>query len=306
MSKLLTVLLVLAGIAFAAQARAELRVFACEPEWAALTALLAGERASITTAVAPTQDAHYLRARPSFIAAARRADLLVCTGAGLEEGWLPILLRRGSASIQPGEAGHLMVAEHLPLMDVPDNIDRSQGHLHPQGNPHISLDPGIMPRAASLVAERLRALDPEAGDHYERALASFQDQWGRQLAQWRKKAAPLTGKALVAHHGSWRYTARWLGMEIAALLEPKPGVAPTPSHLQGLARQLAQGPRPVAIIRAPFEPAGASEWLEDRLGVPALVLPFAPEGEPGLESLSRLYDRQLDALLQARASAGEQ
>ena len=155
--------------ACAGMAQATLNVFACEPEWAALARELGGDRLEIYSATTVQQDPHHIQARPSLIAKARKADLLVCTGAELEAGWLPVLLRRaGNARIQPGQPGHFVAAEHVDMLEVPEKLDRSLGDIHASGNPHIHTDPRNILRIAGHLSERLQAVDPDHAESYER------------------------------------------------------------------------------------------------------------------------------------------
>jgi zinc/manganese transport system substrate-binding protein len=144
-------LIVIATLAFfATPAHAALHVFACEPEWEALAKEIGGDKVETVSATTPDQDVHYIQARPSLIAQVRRADLVVCTGADLEVGWLPVLLRQGgNAKVQPGQDGYLEASSAVQLLEVPTSVDRSQGDVHPYGNPHIQLDPRNIGKAAS-------------------------------------------------------------------------------------------------------------------------------------------------------------
>jgi zinc/manganese transport system substrate-binding protein len=142
-------------------AAAELRVFSCEPEWAALVTELAGDHAEVSTATTAQQDPHYIQARPSLIAQMRRADLVVCTGAELEVGWLPVLMARGgNPKVKPGAEGYFEAANYVPMLEVPQRLDRSEGDIHSRGNPHIQLDPRNIQRIATALGERLAKLDP--------------------------------------------------------------------------------------------------------------------------------------------------
>ena len=144
-------------------ASATVRVFACEPEWAALTRELAGDLAQVYTATHALQDPHQVQARPSLMAAVRKADLVVCTGAELEAGWLPVLLQQsGNARVQPGQRGHFEAAAWVPMLDVPAQLDRAQGDVHAAGNPHIQTSPHSVARVAPALSQRLTELEVEA------------------------------------------------------------------------------------------------------------------------------------------------
>lgn len=273
-----------------------IEVFACEPEWAALVRELAGDQANITTATTAAQDPHRLEAKPSLIAATSRADLLVCTGADLEIGWLPLLLRRaGNAGIQPGGPGHFLAADYVRKLEVPRLIDRAQGDIHPQGNPHIHLHPRNIARIAERLSERIAALDPANDGAYSGRLRAFRDRWDAAVADWETGAEGLRGLRLAAHHRSFSYLADWLGLEIVATLEPKPGIPPSGAHLAALLEQLSQNP-PMAVIRTPFENEKPSIWLSQRLKVRGLILPYTVHDAEGPLDLFELYDSTLAIL----------
>ncbi|MFQ5635509.1 MAG: metal ABC transporter substrate-binding protein [Gammaproteobacteria bacterium] len=280
----------------ASSSAAALDVFSCEPEWAALVTELAGERANITVATTAFQDPHSLQARPSLLAAIRRADLLVCTGADLEIGWLPLLLRRaGGAAIQRGNPGHFLAADYVRMLEVPAQIDRSQGDIHPQGNPHIHLNPRNIVPIADQMTRRLIELDPVAKTEYQTRLTKFRTRWTDAVSGWEDRGSKLAGLRLASHHRSFSYLADWLGLNIVATLEPKPGIPPSGKHLAGLLERLSPQP-PVAIIRTPYANEKPSAWLSGRLGASALVLPYTVGGTDAAMDLFGLFDVTLAAL----------
>lgn len=273
-----------------------LEVFACEPEWGSLTAELAADNANITVATTAFQDPHRLQARPSLIAAARQADLVVCTGADLEIGWLPLLLRRaGNAEIQPGNPGHFLAASHVRRIEIPQSVDRSQGDVHPQGNPHIHLSPRNIERVAKSLALRLAELDPANAAHYESNATDFLARWQAASEGWEKRAAALAGLRLVSHHRSFSYLADWLDLDIVATLEPKPGIPASGAQLAKLLEQLTPNP-PVGIIRAPFENEKPALWLSERLDVPVIEAPFTVGGAESSTDLFELYEQTIAIL----------
>ena len=166
-------------VAAPALAREPLKVVACEPEWAALTKELAGDKVSVYTATHALQDPHAIQAKPSLIAAVRNAELLVCTGAELEVGWLPVLLRQaGNAAVQPGRPGHFEAAEQVPMLEVPGRLDRADGDVHAEGNPHIQTDPRNIAKVAQALSQRLTEVDPANAALYRQRQADFQLRWG--------------------------------------------------------------------------------------------------------------------------------
>jgi zinc/manganese transport system substrate-binding protein len=241
-------LLVLGLIALPAQAM--LRVLACEPEWAALASEIGGDRVNAYSATTALQDPHRIEARPSLIARARNADLLICTGAELEIGWLPVLQRESAnARIQPGAPGFLEAAAFVPLLEKPARLDRSEGDVHAAGNPHIQTDPRIIARVADVLAVRLAELDRENAAHYASRHAEFGKRWQAALARWEARAAPLMGIEVVSQHKGFPYLYAWLGIREVAVLEPKPGLEPSASYLSGVLQQL-KSQRPRLIVRA--------------------------------------------------------
>jgi zinc/manganese transport system substrate-binding protein len=271
-----------------------LEVFACEPEWASLVSELAGENANVTIATTAFQDPHRLQAKPSLIAAIRKADLVVCTGADLEIGWLPLLLRRG------GNPEIFMASEYVRRLEVPQVISRSQGDIHPQGNPHVHLDPRNIRRVAAALAEQLAAMDTKNATYYNTRLADFQERWSDALAAWDQRAIPLAGLEIVSHHRSFSYLANWIGLDIVATLESKPGIPPSGAQLASLLEILSDNP-PVIVIRTPYENEKPSLWLTERLLVPAIQLPYTISGNAAVTDLFTLFDETLRILEEYRS-----
>jgi zinc/manganese transport system substrate-binding protein len=273
-----------------------LEVFACEPEWGALVKELAGDDAKITVATTAFQDPHQLQARPSLIAAVRRADLLVCTGAQLEIGWLPLLLRRsGNPHIQVGDPGYFLAADFVRKIEIPKLVDRSQGDIHPQGNPHVHLDPRNIRRIANALAERLSEIDRAGSSAFDSRLNDFQDRWSAAILRWEEESASLAGQRLVSHHRSFSYLARWLDLDIVATLEPKPGIPASGAHLARLLERLTPNP-PAGVIRTPYANEKPSAWLSKRLGTAELQLPYTIGGTDDVVDLFTLFDESIRLL----------
>ena len=286
----------LAAWLLSAPALADLKVFACEPEWAALAGVLGGARVEAVAAVTGAQDVHYIQARPSLIARVRNADFVVCTGADLEVAWLPLLLRQANnPRVQPGQTGFLAAADFVTLLEIPVSVDRAGGDIHPFGNPHIQTDPrNILPVAVELSA-RLGAIDPDGAAEYARLLEDFRVRWQQALERWQARAAALAGMEIVVHHNSWIYMNAWLGLDQLGSLEAKPGVPPSAGHLAALLAQIGSH-NPRAIVRAAYQSARPSEWLSGRAGIPALVLPHTVGAVEGADDLFAVYEIMLDRL----------
>lgn len=280
-------------------AHATLQVFACEPEWAALSTALGGDKVNSYSATTAFQDVHHIQARPSLIAKVRRADIVICSGAELESGWLPVLLRRAAnPKIQPGKPGYFMAAMQVERLDIPAMVDRSMGDVHAAGNPHVQLDPRRVATIAEALAQRLAEIDPGNASFYQQQVQAFLQHWHDAIAKWEQDAAPLKGISVVVHHKDWRYLADWLGMKEVASLEPKPGLPPTAAHLAELKSQMAQQPAQL-ILRAAYQDARPSEWLSDKTGIPAVELPYTVGGSDGAKDLFGLFDDTLTQMLGA-------
>lgn len=278
-------------------AAAEVRVFACEPEWAALAQEIGGEQVDAYSATTALQDPHYVQARPSLIARVRQADLVICSGAELEIGWLPVLLQKANnRDVLPGSKGYLEASSLVERFDATGNADRSQGDIHPQGNPHVQGNPHNIAVVAKALAARMAELDASNAATYTAGLEHFLTRWNKAIAEWEDRAAPLRGKKIITHHRSWVYLARWLGLIELANLEAVPGIPPTVGHLSKLSSQFGDGGADF-IVRSPYQDARASEWLAERTGIPAVELPLTVGGHDDATDLFALFDVIIDTLL---------
>ncbi len=292
-------LALVATVIWPAQSPAELRVLACEPEWGALVQEIAGERASVSVATTAHQDPHRIEARPSLIAAARRAHLLVCSGAELEIGWLPLLQREsGNAGIQNGQPGYFEAARHARLIEVPDVLDRALGDVHAAGNPHFHLDPRNLLAVAEALAVRLALLDPGGAAHYAERRQRFDERWRAHIARWEERAAPLRGIPVAVQHRTWSYLLDWLGMEAVIDLEPKPGVDPSAAHLAQVVARFAETPVRM-VLRANYHSPRPSRWVAERSGITAVELPHTVGASRQAADLPGLYEDLTERLLEA-------
>jgi zinc/manganese transport system substrate-binding protein len=285
-------------LALGAQAaQADLKVLACEPEWGALVKELAGDKASVYVATTGLQDPHHIEARPSLVAAARNTQLVVCTGAELEVGWLPVLIRQsGNSAIQPGKPGNFEAASYVRKLEVPERLDRADGDVHAAGNPHIQTDPRNIALVAVPLARRLAELDPANAAMYQARSADFQARWNAAIQRWEKEAAPLRGVPVVVQHKAFPYLQQWLGLVEVAVLEPKPGVEPTSSHLSAVLAGLQARPAKM-ILRAAYNDGRGAEWLAERTKLPIVVLPFTVGGNGQSKDLFSLFDDTVQRLL---------
>jgi zinc/manganese transport system substrate-binding protein len=277
-------------------AHAALKVLATTPEWAALTRELGGDKVDVYAATSAFQDVHRVDAKPSLVARARNADLVVAAGAELEVGWLPILLREsGNARIQPGNPGYFEATSVLHLLEIPTTVDRSMGDVHPLGNPHAHLDPHNVALVATALTARLMAVDAANAKLYEARGADFQARWKTAMARWEQQAAPLKDMPVVVIHRDQVYLCRWLGIRELAAIEPKPGVPPSSSYLAELVTKLSAAP-PKLILRNAYNDSKAVDWLSERIHVPVVLLPYSVGGTPAAKDLFGLFDDTINRL----------
>jgi zinc/manganese transport system substrate-binding protein len=280
-------------------AHAALKVFACEPEWGALAQELGGTLVDVSVATSALQDPHQIQAKPSLISRARNADLVVCTGAELEIGWLPVLLQQsGNAKVQQGQPGNFAAADYVRKLDVPTQLDRAQGDVHAAGNPHIQTDPRNIALVATALGARLQQVDPANAAQYAKNQADFAQRWQQAIAKWSAQASPLRGSSVVSQHKAFVYLYDWLGLKEVAVLEPKPGVEPTASHLQEVLATLKGVPAKM-VLYAAYQDSRPSDWLSKNAAIPAVKVPFTVGGTDGAKDLFGLFDDTVARLMAA-------
>lgn len=296
MKKFILLLLLTAA---SSPAMADLNIFACEPEWASLSEELGGDKVTVFAATTGLQDPHYIQARPSLIAKARRADLLICTGAELESGWLPLLqAKAGNSAIQTGASGYFMASNYVTLLDIPTAVDRSQGDVHAAGNPHIQTSPLNIIKIAQALSQRMQQIDSVNAILYQQRFEDFNQRWQAAIDKWQQQAAPLKGVNVVVQHNSWGYLFDWLGLNKVAVLESKPGVPPTVDDLNNVLHQLKVTPAKM-VIHAAYQSPRASDWLHDKTAIPVVTLPFTIGGNEQSNNLFSLFDNSIQRLLDA-------
>ncbi len=297
MRNYLIILYILLFTPLALSAQAALNIFACEPEWAALAQELAGDKAGIYAATNALQDPHRVEARPSLIARARRAQLLVCTGAELEAGWLPVILRESAnPDIAAGKRGNFEAAHYVTMLEVPARLDRGEGDVHAAGNPHIHLDARNFLPIADALSARLGELDPANAAFYAQRLHDFRQKWQAALLRWNALAAPLRAQPVVVQHRAYPYLLNWLGLQQVAELEPKPGMEPSVAYLSRIDAQLEANPARM-VIRSAYQDARPSQWLAQRARLNTVELPFSVGGNTQAGDLYSLFDDTIARLL---------
>ena len=282
---------------WAAPALANLNVFATVPEWGALVEELGGDKVKVYTATNALQDPHHVEAKPSLIARARGADLVVATGAELEIGWLPLVTQQaGNPKVQAGKPGYFEAAPLVPMVEKPTRLDRAEGDVHPLGNPHIQTDPRNIARIAGPLSARLAELDPANAAYYQARYKAFAERWTAAIGRWEREAVPLRGVAVLVQHKGFPYLLDWLGMKEVAALEPKPGVEPTIAHLSEVLETIQRQPVKM-VIRAAYQSDRASQWIAERAKINVVALPFTVGGDDAAKDLFSLFDDTIQRLL---------
>jgi zinc/manganese transport system substrate-binding protein len=280
-------------------AHAELKVFATVPEWGALASVIGGKHVDVFIATGGLQDPHHVEAKPSLIARARNADLIVATGAELEVGWLPVIQRdSGNPRVQSGQPGYFEAARYVHMLEVPTRLDRADGDVHAGGNPHIQTDPRNFLKIGEALATRMAQLDAANAGEYQANFRNFAERWKMAMAKWEAAAAPLRGIHVVTQHKAFPYLYDWLGMVEVGTLEPKPGVEPSVSSL-GLVVANVAASKPRMVIRAAWNSPRPSEWFSEHAKLPVVVLPFTVGGSDQAKDLFGLFDDTVGQLLKA-------
>lgn len=253
-----------------------------------------GTRVSVVNISEGYQDPHFVEAKPSFILKLRDADVFAFVGLDLEIGWMPLLVQGArNSKIMQGGSGYLDVSKAIPVIDVPSgNVDRSQGDVHPLGNPHYWLDPENGRRIARLFQQRFTQVDPAGAAVYAQNEKAFEAKVNGAERSWADERAKMKGKPVVAWHTSWRYFAEYSGVNIVGFMEPKPGVPPSPSHLASLILTMKRTGAKV-IIMEPFYDRKMADFVASKTGAQVLILPPSVGGVKGIDDYVQLLDYDL-------------
>lgn len=272
-------------------AMAKLNVVTTIPDLAAIAQEIGGDKITVKSIARGDEDPHFLEPKPSYILIVNHADLLIEVGLQLEIGWLPVLITQSrNPKIQTGMHGRMDASEKIPLLEIPVGaIDRSQGDVHPDGNPHYWLNPQNGLVIAQEIAEHLSQLDPVNKDFYGLQLQTFQTKLKNKIVEWQKLASPLKGKTAVAYHKTTPYLADWLGLKIVDFIEPKPGIPPSPSHILALMDEMTKQKVPW-IITASYYDMKAARELSEKTGAKVLVLPSSVGGNKEVSTYEELFD----------------
>ncbi len=284
----------------AAAAQAKLEVVATTPDLGSIAATIGGSHASVTTLAKPTEDPHFVDAKPSYIVKLNRADAVVEGGAELELGWLPALLDQSrNPRLAPGVPGRISCSQGISLVEIPATLDRSRGDIHAAGNPHYLTDPANAKIVAEHVANAFCQLDPKSCDAYRANLKKFDEELEVKLAEWEKLLASFRGQRVVAYHDTWPYFARRFGLSIDLFLEPKPGIPPTPMHLAEVVSRMKTDHIHVILVE-PYQNRKTAEAVAADTGATVVDVAQFPGG---VKATDKGYLELMDYLVHSIAKA---
>lgn len=288
----------------AAPGTAELNVVATLPEIGALVEAIGGERTKVISLARGDEDPHVLPAKPSHSRRMLKADLLVYNGLQLETGWLPLLTRDArNPKIRAGRPGNLDLSRLIHPLEIPEGgADRSAGDVHPEGNPHYTVDPSIYPTLAAALADRLTQIDPDGEEFYRQRLAEFNSKWKRHLESWKERLAFLEGIEVITYHQQWEYLASTFGFQIGGKIEDRPGIPPTPRHLADLVKQIRSRGIPLIIHSDLIHPELPGK-LAEKSGCRSLALPQSVDSREGTDDLFAWFETLAGTLEQAKSDA---
>src|SRR5437588_9392912 len=293
------ILLILSIVLCAFSAQAKINVVATLPDFGSLAREIGGDNVSVTVLAKPTEDPHFVDARPSFVVALRSADVLIDGGAELELGWLPPLLHNArNAKFDIGKPGRIEASQGIRLMNVPTNVTRAAGDVHALGNPHFTVDPIIAKAIAQHIAQSFAAVDSANAAFYDANYKKFESTINAKLQEWGAAMSPFKDQHIAAYHDSWPYFGHRFGINIDIFLEPKPGIPPSPSHLtEVIAQMKAQHAK--AVIVEPYHDKRIAEKVASATGAKVVEFAQFPAGISGTDSYVKLIDTLVSRLAAA-------
>jgi zinc/manganese transport system substrate-binding protein len=290
-------LAVIAITAAGASASAQIRVVATTPDLGSVAKEIGGDKVSVVALAKPTEDPHYVDAKPSHIVTLNRADALIEGGAELELGWLPPLLENSrNSKISAGAPGRIVASEGIKLLEIPTSFDRSKGDVHSLGNPHFMIDPVNVRIIARNIANHFAQIDPKNAATYNGNLGRFNSKLDAKFADWQKQLAPYRGARIVTYHKDFIYLADRFGLNIVGELEPKPGIAPSPAHLAQVIGKMRVTNAKVILVQ-PFQNRRTAETVARQAGAVVLDVPQQPGAAPNTTSYFDLMDNLVRTLV---------
>jgi zinc/manganese transport system substrate-binding protein len=255
-----------------------------------ITQRIGGAEVSVSALAAGGPDPHFITPKPSFIAKLRKADLLVINGGQLEIGWLPpVILQANNPVINPGRPGFLSLMELVKPLEVHAEVSRAQGDVHPEGNPHIHLDPYHIPVFAKAIMEKLCRLVPGKCTTFRENYADFEKRWLEKTALWEQKLSRLKGMKVVEYHKLYDYLFRRLQIEVVGTLEPLPGIPPTSRHIAGIVDSIKKQ-NITLLIQDVYHSSKTARYISGITGVKVVIIPHDIGAVKEVTDIFSLFD----------------
>lgn len=263
-----------------------------------LVSEISGNFANVTSLCKGSRDPHYLEAKPSYMVKASKADLVVSVGLDLEIGWLPSILRGArNPDILIGNSGHLEIGTKVARLSTPTSkVSRADGDVHPQGNPHVLLDPIRAGDIAVAIAKRLGELDKPNEKTYKNRGRAIKERFAKKVNSWQKRIKKSGITNVISHHKTLSYFFNRFGMSVPIVIEPKPGVPPSSKHVLKIIKTAKEKKIQLILIENFFKDSVAQRIKKDVQGLKVKTIPVAVKGESGINNLDDLYEHLVSTI----------
>ncbi len=286
-------------VSWASVVHAKLNIVAATPDLGALASEIGKDRVNVTNIAKPTEDPHFVDAKPSFIVKLNKADMLIDGGLQLEIGWLPpLVVGARNQKILAGEKGYLIASEGVPIIEVPTSADRAMGDVHPLGNPHFMLDPINGKIVAMHICDRLCQIDAANCNYYKDNLKDFTKRLDKKFSEWQKTLEPFRGTKIVTYHKTFPYFANRFNLNVVGALEPKPGIPPSPTHINSLIPMMKNEGVKLILIE-PFRERKTPEFVASQTGAKIVVFPIMVGGQKETDDYLSIFDYTIDQIVSA-------
>ena len=285
------------AISWTSVAYAKLNIVATTSDLGALAKEIGKDKVEVTNITKPTEDPHFVDAKPSFIVKLNKADMLVEGGLQLEIGWLPPLVTGArNQKILAGNPGYLVASAGVPILEVPTVLDRAMGDVHPFGNPHFMLDPLNGKIVATHICDRLCQIDAPNCNYYKDNLNNFIKKLDQKLLEWQKMIEPFSGTKIVTYHKTFPYFAKRFNLNVVGSLEPKPGIPPSPTHINNLIPMMKNEGVKLILIEQ-FRERKTPEFVATQTGAKVVILPIMVGGQKEIEDYLSLFDYTINQIV---------
>ena len=286
-------------IGWASVAHAKLNVVATTSDLGAIAREIGKDKVEVTSLAKPTEDPHFVDAKPSFIVKLNKADMLIEGGLHLEIGWLPnLVVGARNKKILAGENGYLVASVRVPIIEVPTTADRAMGDVHPMGNPHFMLDPINGKIVAAHICDRLCQIDAANCNYYKDNLKDFTKRLDQKFSEWQKTLEPFRGTKIVTYHKTFPYFANRFNLNVVGALEPKPGIPPSPTHINSLIPMMKNEGVKLILIE-PFRERKTPEFVASQTGAKVVVFPIMVGGQKETDDYLSIFDYTINQIVSA-------